>query len=51
MIITTKKWNHDQRRQYNAVGPAGQLGTQLLWDISKVDLDMSAHQVDIEIEI
>ena len=26
------------------------LGTQVPWEISKVDLDMSAHQVDIEIE-
>ena len=25
-------------------------GTQLPWEISKVDLDMSAHRVDIEIE-
>ena len=26
------------------------LGTQAPWEISKVDLDMSAHRVDIEIE-
>ena len=26
------------------------LGTQVPWEISKVDLDMSAHRVDIEIE-
>ena len=26
------------------------LDTQLPWEISKVDLDMSAHRVDIEIE-
>ena len=26
------------------------LGTQVPWEISKVDVDMSAHRVDIEIE-
>ena len=43
--------NTTQSGRLRRAGPAGQLGTQVLWDISKVDLDMSAHQVDIEIEI
>lgn len=43
--------NTTQSDRLRRTGPTGQLGTQVPWDISKVDLDMSAHQVDIEIEI